>query len=619
MKSLRARMLMMILLMLGISLILSMILISESLDKRTLATRYNLMQKTAGHLNAAAGWQAIERGVGATILGSEQPSQALLDKFKKLGTKGDAEIELARERLAKLLEATDDSDLKSQVNSWGGKRSALADARKKVLTASMKKSEWVQVASANIAHEFLIRNTTFAPKSSEEAVLYYNSVVRANVATLAEYAGRERALLGGIIAGRKPIPSKTLETLKQYRALVENASGQVLALKELSTTPQKLSSVISLYEKGFLEEYQVLRQKVYAASEAGGAYPVKGGEWIEAATKAINTALAVSNMIGGLSAETADSLQSKAKASIIFDITMLVTAVILFAFVNMFLGKNVINPINVIIENLNEGSSQMNSASSQISNSSQSLAEGATEQASSLEETSASLEEIASMTKQNADNATVANSLMVESRKMVEDGVVSMENMVTAMDSIKKSSGEISKIIKVIEEIAFQTNLLALNAAVEAARAGEHGKGFAVVAEEVRNLAQRSATASKDTASLIENSVKKTDEGGVIVESSAKALTAIAKSSKKVADLVSDIASASTEQSNGITQVTLAVTQMDKVTQQNAANAEESASASEELNAQSESLNAVVNELHKMVTGENQDISGRNSTLRLRE
>ena len=603
MKSLRARMLAMISLMLVISLILAISLVSKAMDESNLAKRYNLMQEVAGHINAAAGWQAIERGVGATILGSTNPSQALMNKFTSLGEKGTAEVEKAHASLNKLLAISDDSDLKTQIAIWDGKFSTLIDTRRKVHSASIKRTDWIPIAGANIAQEFLIRGIVFSPKNNKESVLILNSVVRANVATLAEYAGRERAVLGGTIAGGKPLPMKTKETLQQYRALVENASGQLLALKTLDSTPQNLSNAIVAYEAEFLGGYQKLREKVYAASESAQPYPLKGGAWIGAATKAINTALAISNVVGELSAEAAETVATDARKSMIFNVTMLVVAVAMFIFVNIFLNRKVINPINQIIENLNEGASQITSASNQISSSSQSLASGASQQASSLQETSASLEEIASMTKQNADNANSANSLMEESRKMVDEGVHSMEEMVTAMNSIKESSGEISKIIKVIEEIAFQTNLLALNAAVEAARAGEHGKGFAVVAEEVRNLAQRSATASKDTASLIENAVKKAEEGGRIVESSSKALNAIAESTKKVGDLVSEIAAASNEQASGIDQVNNAVSQMDKVTQSNAAGAEESASASEELNAQAESLNGVVQDLSQMVTG----------------
>ncbi len=275
--------------------------------------------------------------------------------------------------------------------------------------------------------------------------------------------------------------------------------------------------------------------------------------------------------------------------------------------------RSVVRPIMMISSEMTEGSDQVAEAAQQVSNSSQSLSEGASSQASSLEETSSSLEEITSMTKQNADNSNVANDLMNEGKQMLDNGMGSMKEMVTSMESIKQSSGEMGKIIKVIEEIAFQTNLLALNAAVEAARAGEAGKGFAVVAEEVRNLAQRSATAAKDTSALIETSINKANEGGEIVEKVAKALNDIAESVRKAGDLVSEISAASREQAQGVSQVSQAVSQMDQVTQQNAAVAEESASASEQLSAQSENLQSTIGRLNTIITGGNGDAANGKS------
>ncbi|MBL8878191.1 MAG: DUF3365 domain-containing protein, partial [Phycisphaerales bacterium] len=258
-------------------------------------------------------------------------------------------------------------------------------------------------------------------------------------------------------------------------------------------------------------------------------------------------------------------------------------------------------PIRRIASQLNEGANQVADASNQLAAASQSLAEGASTQASSLQETSSSLEEMSAMTRTNAENAGKANDLAARARNNADQGDKTMTQLNSAMDSINQSSTEISKIIKVIEEIAFQTNLLALNAAVEAARAGEHGKGFAVVAEEVRNLAQRSAQAAKDTTNLIEGSVQRAREGAAVAHDASSALQSIINDVAQVAELLGGINQASREQAQGVEQVNIAVSSIDKVTQQNASNAEESASASEELRAQAESVKAQVNELLGLV------------------
>ncbi len=281
-----------------------------------------------------------------------------------------------------------------------------------------------------------------------------------------------------------------------------------------------------------------------------------------------------------------------------------------------FIRRSVVNPMHSITSDMTDGANQVTSASEQVSTSSQSLAEGATEQASSMEETAASVKEIADRAKQNADNSRAATDLMNDMNRLVNNGSQSMDRMVNAITSIKESSGEVSKIIKVIEEIAFQTNLLALNAAVEAARAGEHGKGFAVVAEEVRNLAQRSATAAKDTASLIEGSASKSDEGVSIVDEAVEALKAIEESAKKVNSLVSDIAESSIEQSTGVDQVSEALAEIDRIIQQNASVAEESAASSEELSAQADSLREMIQNMQDVITGNAGD-NGNGTSRRL--
>jgi len=276
-------------------------------------------------------------------------------------------------------------------------------------------------------------------------------------------------------------------------------------------------------------------------------------------------------------------------------------AMSIMAIACIFIARNICQSLNSILKGLNEGIEQVVSASAQVSSASQSLAEGASEQAAGIQETSSSIEEMASMTKKNAESANQANNLMMQTSQVVDEANNAMKELINSMNEISTTSEETAKIIKTIDEIAFQTNLLALNAAVEAARAGEAGAGFAVVADEVRNLAMRAAEAAKNTASLIEESVKKIKNGSQIVSKTNEAFEKVAVSSKKVAELMAEIAAASQEQSQGIEQINKAVAEMDKVVQKNAASAEESASAAEEMNAQAETMKGFVEELTALV------------------
>ena len=256
-----------------------------------------------------------------------------------------------------------------------------------------------------------------------------------------------------------------------------------------------------------------------------------------------------------------------------------------------------------ITDELFAGAEQVASVSAEVSSGSQSLAEGATEQAASLEETSASLEELASRTKDNTDFISKMSDLGKQTRQAAEKGASDMEAMTAAVDGIRASSNEIAKIIKTIDEIAFQTNILALNAAVEAARAGEAGMGFAVVAEEVRNLAQRSAAAARDTATRIEGAVAKANQGVQISSTVSEGLSQILAKAREVDTLAAKVNQASQAQNEGISQVNSAVSQMDSVTQHTAASAEESAAAANELSAQAAGLKDVAARLAYLVDG----------------
>lgn len=291
-----------------------------------------------------------------------------------------------------------------------------------------------------------------------------------------------------------------------------------------------------------------------------------------------------------------DSLTTTALTTVV--LTVVIVLLVVFA-LQYFMAR----PLARLTKILSDQARQVTEAAQAVESSSQSIAQDASHQAASLEETSASMEELLAMTRRNSDHAGRANDLARETTAAADQGVASMKQMSSSMQTLQASSAEVAKIIKTIDDIAFQTNLLALNAAVEAARAGEAGLGFAVVADEVRALSRRSASAAKETADKIASTLTNTNQCAELCQQTAPLLDGIVTRAHGLEELADEVANASKEQTAGIGQVNQAVSDLDRVTQHNAAASEEGAAAAQQLKAQAASLTQAVTELRMLVNG----------------
>ncbi|MCP4159394.1 MAG: hypothetical protein GY760_04935 [Deltaproteobacteria bacterium] len=408
----------------------------------------------------------------------------------------------------------------------------------------------------------------------------------------------------GLASIRAYLLSGDVKFIKDFNNRWETNSSRFSTIKNSR-------NIFSSEQVKFFKIYESVRQEFEQLPDE--MFRIRGsdkwnqGIWLlgnEAAPRGARAIIIINGMIIGqekLMLNDVNTLKSESNS--------LVNIVIIVAVIGLIFGiiiawSNIVSitkPLKRVISNLSEGSDIVVNASEVVSSGAQSLAEDASSQAAAIEETSSSIEEMAAMTKNNAANASEANSLMKNAKQIVSDANDSMGNLTGSMEEISKASEETSKIIKTIDEIAFQTNLLALNAAVEAARAGEAGAGFAVVADEVRNLALRAADAAKNTASLIEGTVKKINDGSILVTETNEAFEKMAENTGKVGGIVGEITAASSEQAEGISQINKAIAQMDSIVQRNAASAEESASGSEELSAQAAEIKVSVEDLKGMI------------------
>jgi len=401
--------------------------------------------------------------------------------------------------------------------------------------------------------------------AGNHALKIYKEPIRAlseNAVSLSEAANLRMSQLSGVVSAKTVSFSRIIAMLCGFSVLVLIGFG-IFMSRSLTRPIRRLVNMIQEMENGHLEE----RLNIIRGDEIG------------------------------LMAQAMDSCADTIQHEMVTNLEKLAAGDLTFQVQPRDHRDKIRNSLSNLAADLNNimkkiqiSGEQIAAGSLQVSDSSQALSQGATESASSLEEISASLNEMTTKVKENAGNADLANSLSDESQATAEKGSAQMTEMVEAMGEIAEAGKNISKIIKVIDEIAFQTNLLALNAAVEAARAGTAGKGFAVVAEEVRNLAGRSAKAARETADMIESSVEKTARGSEIADRTSAALEEILSGISQASDLVAEIAEASSEQAQGINEITAGLNQIDQVTQKNTSSAERSAAAAEELSGQAGQL-----------------------------
>ncbi len=329
--------------------------IYEAFEEQKLAKEYKIKNQIAGYMNAAAGWQAIERGLGATILGSgEGKSSPLFEQFIEIGQKGDAQVLHAKMSIKKWVKIAKNNNFEEKLNKWREKSEAVKLARKKIARGEISKNEWLKITTANINYEFNLRNFIFIPENKTEQITYLNSVFRTNVAKLCEFAGLERALVGNTIASGKPFSNDTLNKIKNYRSIVELSLSQVLLLKGQASISNEMQQAIVTFENAFTQSFQRLRQQVFAANQhlinGKVKYPVDAATWFDTTTKTINLGLEISKLAGEQANTLMLEMDYVAKRNLIISLCLLVFVLLIFYIFIKWSKNHILIPIEKLMD-----------------------------------------------------------------------------------------------------------------------------------------------------------------------------------------------------------------------------------------------------------------------------
>jgi len=411
-----------------------------------------------------------------------------------------------------------------------------------------------------------------------------------------ELAGQERAVANGILARNIAINKKVFSKWNSLYYGQSTLMGSFMALAKDETKSYYNKTVQGNVITQVTNYRNIIRDK-----SSIGDFKIEPSNWFRASTDRINLLRKVSESQMSLIIKQTESLISSAQKALYFYVILSLIIIVLVIIIVFVIARNLNKFFTNSIENLSESNAQIVSASDQIASASISLAESASKQADSVETVNKVIDEATTINTNSADNAKEADNLAKSANDSAQIGNRSVEKLMQSMEHITTSSEKIAKIIKSIDEIAFQTNLLALNAAIEAARAGEHGLGFAVVADEVKALASRSTQAARETAIIIEETIKLVKDGNVVASDTNEVFATIFEHTNKTSQVTSTIALQLKEQVQHMQNITTDMSSIGDITQQNAATAEEAAASAEELNAQTITMMANVTEVAKLV------------------